>query len=167
MARARSKSESGLDRAKRLAASRLNRRACSAEELVEWLAAKACTPGDARAAADEMARLGFLDDRALADAIARQAERKGPKARATVEAKIAKRRISPGARDGVLEDRFANRTAMQDAVQFAESKLSALPKKLDPAARARRLFGALARRGFDDETCEEAVTRVLGGEFGE
>lgn len=167
MARARSKSESGLDRAKRLAASRLNRRACSTEELIEWLASKACTPGDARAAADEMARLGFLDDRALADAIARQAERKGPKARAAVEAKITKRRISPAARDTALEDRFAGRSAVQDAVQFAESKLPAMPKKLDPAARARRLFGALARRGFDDDTCEEAVRRVMGGDLGE
>ncbi len=167
MAQTRSKSESGLDRAKRLAASRLDRRACSTEELIEWLVAKACTPGDARAAADEMARLGFLDDHALADAIARQVERRGPKARATVEAKIARRRIGPAARVSVLEDRFAGRSAMQDAVQFAESKLSAMPKTLDAAARARRLFGALARRGFDDDTCEEAVRRAMGGDFGE
>lgn len=153
--------ESPVERAKRLALGRLSRRPLSRAELVEWLAARGCDEADALAAAEELARLGLLGDARLAEALAREAERKGPRARRAVESKLARRSLDPGDAAAVLDERFAGRSALEDAIRLAESTARRTSAALGPAARARRIHAALARAGYDEETCSEAVQRVL------
>lgn len=154
--------ESPLARAIRLAASRLKRSPCSRARLLEHLLSKKCTDTEANAAADEMVRLGFLDEAAMADAIARAAEHKGPVARRAVEYKIARRGLDPTTTTAALDAHFEKRDPLTDAITFATQRLRTMSGSLNLQAKSRRLYSLLARQGFDEAMAEEAVRHVLG-----
>lgn len=155
--------ESSLERAKRLALERLNRRALSRAELVEWLASRGCSRGDAEATADEMARLGAIDDAALTGAIARRSEWSGPRARRALDAAAERRRIDRDQSARALDEHFNGRRESLDAAAYAERALAAMPPDLPTEAKARRIFTRLLARGYEESTAEEVVRTLFPG----
>lgn len=151
------------ERAKAHALRLLKVRGRSRAELLGALESKGFAPEIGGRVADDMARLGYLDDRAFADEAIRSATRRGPASRELLAQRLERHAVEPGAAESALDEALAGRTPASDALALAEQRLRSLPASLDEHAKARRLLGALARRGFDEETSAEAVRRLLPG----
>jgi regulatory protein len=140
----------------------LRTRARSRGDLARRLARKGHDRQAAAAALDRLARVGLIDDAALAadraEALASRG-RAGPRAaeqrlRASgIEQPIAARAVR-AAYEGV--------DLQEHAAEAARKRARTLSDRLDPATRRRRLYGFLARRGYDHETCAHAVEQALG-----
>lgn len=109
-------------------------------------------------AAGRMLDLGLLDDRAFAARwVEERAVRRGLSSRALVaelEAKGVDRSVAEDAVAGVGGDDLARAGEVAAATM---SRLAGLPL----ATQARRLAGALGRRGYDPDVVAEAVRAVL------
>lgn len=147
----------------RLAALRLLRvRARSSAELRERLAGR--YPAEAvDKALGALVRGGVVDDARLADGLAEALGKVRPHGREAVRERLERARLGAEMLEGALDAHAPASGEGRRAVEAAMAqvrRLSALG--LGPAAMRRRLFGVLARRGFDAETASEAVERVLG-----
>jgi SOS response regulatory protein OraA/RecX len=108
----------------------------------------------------EATRLGLLDDAKLA----------GRVAEGLANRKTGVRRIEQKLRASGVHERIAKsaakkaasaRDAHADAEAFARTRLQRMPDKLDKQAKRRRLFGQLARRGFEMDIAREIVERLV------
>jgi regulatory protein len=109
----------------------------------------------------DLQRMGYLDDAKFAGAkAASSAGRKhhGPRRamaellRAGVKSEIAKTATAAV---------YATTDSVEIAMQLAQRQSTRL-RKLEPAVAKRRLIGMLVRRGFDFETIQPVVKKVLG-----
>lgn len=147
----------------RLAAARLLRvRSRSSAELRERLSAR--YPREAvDKAVDGLVRAGAVDDARLANQLAEQYGQLRPHARGAVREKLERAQLDTHMLEDALDahaPRAGEGARALDAARAQVPRLEALG--LAPAAMRRRMFGVLARRGFDAETAAEAVDRVLG-----
>lgn len=150
----------GFDKAMRAAMNRLSRRAMSGWMLRDKLK----TLGHGSAVIDEvlerLAELDLLDDEQFGRALVRDTMARKPAGPALLQQKLFQKGIR-----GVLADRLiAEATADGDA-QLESAKAFALKRAagmahLDQQVRERRLYGQLARRGFDPETIRGAMAWV-------
>ncbi len=132
--------------------------------LHDRLAHKGFAVADITAALDDLERAGIIDDARAAATAAHAATRK-PISSAAVEAKLAAKGFdAPTRRAAVGESGATSDAAAARAVLQPELKRLA---KLDKAAAARRAFGLLARRGFDEQTAEDVVRDMIGIETDE
>ncbi|MEM7755924.1 MAG: regulatory protein RecX [Planctomycetota bacterium] len=129
--------------------------------LLERLIDRDISPASAEVAVDALEHANLVNDSRLAEeTIARELGR-GPTGRARLEAKLRSMRVPDDIARRALEAAFADRDPVPDAEACARAKLRAMPPRLDPPARARRLAGALARRGFDPSTVATVVSRLV------
>jgi len=145
-----------LERARTKALQMLRVKLRSTAELRERLGAKGFASHDIETVLRELARAKVLDDAALAEADVRRMKERGPVGVRAVRAKLKRRGLDAG---GVGDDAGASRDEVR---AFAVKKLAAMPAKLSDEAKARRLFGVLARRGVDDELASEVIERLTG-----
>jgi regulatory protein len=112
-----------------------------------------------------------LDDEAFGRALVHEMQARKPAGPALLRAKLRQR----GLENRLIEKLIAevredtSRDAVADATELARKKLRSLTR-FDPLTRKRRLWGMLARRGFDRDTIDEAMARVKElseGEAGE
>lgn len=106
---------------------------------------------------------GAVDDARLADDLAEQLGALRPHGREAVRARLERAGLGSELVEAALEAHAPASGEGRRALEAAAGqyrRLSALG--LGPEAIRRRLFGSLARRGFDAETAAEAVERVLG-----
>jgi regulatory protein len=150
------------DRARRAAVNALNRRAMPSGKLAEALRRKGSPPDVVAGVVAEMQRLGVLDDRAYARGVARSLVSRGGAGRRLVEMKLSQRGVPRDLAREVAAEACAERDPADDAMALARKKLRTL-ERFDDATRRRRLYGALARRGFDADVCRTAVDRALAG----
>ena len=141
----------------------LARRPMSTRRLDLKLARLGIEPALRQAAIDRLTRAGQLDDEALARALLREWRGKaaGP---ALLRAKLQQRGL---ARE--LVERLVHEGAADPAEQVEQARSLAQRKaramaKLDPRTRNRRLWAALARRGYDGPTIEQALRGLGGGD---
>ncbi len=119
-------------------------------------------PAAARIAADLQAA-GLIDEKSFAEGVVGSTiSRKATGTRLLVntlrakgiEGKMAAKAVEKVTREADYDPRAA-------ALDLARRKHRTMGTRLDPQARQRRLYGLLARRGFDAELCREVVATVV------
>lgn len=103
----------------------------------------------------------LLDDAAYARLLAEELLRRKPMGARLIEAKLRARGVQgPLARSAAAEA-ASQRDDADDALALARKRLASMPPDLEPNKVQRRLFGYLARRGFDSQVCAAAVRIAL------
>lgn len=152
------------ERARQLAVKILTYRARSRKELVDRLVAKNVEAALAEATAARCEELRLVDDRVLAEGIVNRILGERPAGRMYLSVRLRRRGIADGLAREVIDAALGERDALDDALRVARSRAKTFKPGLEPLAAARRLTGALARRGFEPDVARAAVERVLGDE---
>ena len=137
-----------------------SRRSCA--EVRRHLARKGFAEGPVSGAEARLLELGLLDDAALAAAWVELAVLGRREGRAKVEATLAGRGVDPAVIAEALagvDDHAGGSGELERALAAGATRLRAMSGP--PAALRRRLWGYLARRGFDADTVEQACNRLL------
>jgi len=129
-------------------------------ELVLRLLERGHDRGAAEGAASLLVKSGAVNDLAVAEGTAiGLAERRA--SRRLARERLERRGIDPDQATAAVERAFGDQDERSRAIDAARRRANAL-RGLDPATARRRLAGFLARRGYDEETCLDAVRVVLG-----
>ena len=148
------------DRAKRDAMNSLSRAPMSRRRLLSKLRQRGYDDGVAARVADDLARMGLLDDRALAEAAARSMVQRRPAGVRFIEMKLREKGFDGSLAKEVAGAALSERDPLDDALTLARKKAAAMPAKLDRDARRRRLYGMLARRGYSPDVCRTTVDQL-------
>ena len=136
-------------------------RARSSAELARSLVRK----GEAREHVEwAVARLvdqGLLDDAAFAQSFTRAKVLGAGRSRRRVQQDLARKGVARAVSDAAIDAVFADEAVDQrTVVEAAARKKMRMLAKLDPAVRRRRLYGFLARRGYDSDDIRAAMHAV-------
>lgn len=133
----------------------------SAVELRRRLVQKEIAPAHAEAAVARLVELGLVDDRRYAEALARS-KASGGTSRRRVEQELSRRGVARDTASSAVEEVWEEEEVDQAgaAIQLARKRAASL-RGLDPLARRRRLYGFLARRGYEAEEIRAALAVVL------
>jgi regulatory protein len=151
-----------VDRAMRRALASVQRAPCSRRRIMERLRGKGVEAAIAEHVADALERRGVLDDDALAASAARAIVSRRPAGRRLIEAKLRQQGIDAEGAKAAAAGALEGRDPLEDAIALASRRMRTFGAGVDDQARRRRLFGVLARRGFDADVCRVAVERVCG-----
>ncbi len=149
------------DIAREAAARLLAERERSKGELLLRLARRGVKPDKAERLVSDLARSGAVDDSRFAGLVARAIVRDKPAGAGLIRAKLRMKRIDRETASAAAVEALAGRDPLTDALALARPRLKALDPRLDNQAKARRLLGLLARRGFDSETAMTAVRSLV------
>ena len=138
----------------------LGYRGRSRAELEERLSRKCFDPAETASALQKLERLGYIDDSALAAVLARQARETRKLGKRGALSFLLGRGIPAGVALAALEgyDEF------EGAERLARKKLGAMER--EGTAARRRLYAALARRGYSGETIRKIFSLIIYGEGG-
>lgn len=150
------------DRVKRLALRRLERSMCSEGGLLDSLKRRGASPEAAAKVAGSLKALGLLDDDEFARVKARAILTRRPAGRRLIESKLIAAKVKPERARLAAAEAMKGRDALEDALGVARRAARSLPSRLDADAKRRRLFGTLARRGFEADVVRRVVEKVLG-----
>lgn len=139
-------------------------RARSATELRRSLVRKGEEPARVDAAIERLRAAGLIDDEQFARQFARSRVSSAGASRRKLEQELYRkgvgREISSEAIAEVMEEEDVDEDALVE--RAALKKLRTLGR-VDEATRRRRLYGYLARRGYDSDRIRGAMERVLSG----
>lgn len=111
---------------------------------------------------ERLTETGLLDDRAYGEALIRTTVARKPAGSRLLRAKLLQHGLSLALADRLVEEAKPQADqAVDQAASLARQKLKTMAPRLDAFARKRRLWGALARRGFDSDTIQSALQRVM------
>jgi regulatory protein len=130
----------------------LGYRSRSEKELRERLLRRGYPEIEAERVLERLSQAGYIDDRALAAVLLRQARETKRLGRRGAAAYLARMGI-PQALASEALDGYDEK---EGARSFAGKKMKQL-KGLPPEVQRRRLYGALARRGFSGETIRKLM----------
>lgn len=154
-------------KARRDALKLVNRRALGSPQMTEKLIRKGHAPQVARAVTQELLDKKFLDDEAYGRTLLDTQLRK-PTGRRMLQQKLQQKKLPTALVKQLVNQADAGRDAVADARRLAEQKLrGASFRKLDDAGRKRRIWGLLARRGFEPQTIINAIANLPGMRGGE
>ncbi|MDA8388657.1 MAG: regulatory protein RecX [Nitrospiraceae bacterium] len=134
----------------------LGYRGRSRAELEERLSRKGFDPAAAAAALQKLERLGYIDDSALAAALSRQARQNRKLGRKGAFLYL----LGRGIPEELALAALAGYDEFEGAEKVARKKLDAM-KREGPATVRRRLYGALARRGYSAETIRKVFSSIM------
>ena len=147
----------GRDRALRSALARVGRRDFSSGMLRDRLRRAGHPTEAADAAVQRLAELGLIDDDAFADALIREARRSRPAGDRLLRQKL----FTKGLPAPVIDAALARSQPAPDEVAEAAAEFAIRESRkmirLAPEVRRRRLYGRLARRGFDGDVIRNAM----------
>jgi regulatory protein len=141
-----------MERAGRL----LSIRPHSTLELREKLMSAGFAEPEVEATLERLTELKIVDDASFARSLAESRNRHGSRSAAAIAAELEAKGVDPDLSQEALAEIDDLATARQLAVDQA-SVMGHLPFE----AQARRIYGQLARRGFEEETIQEALKAVL------
>jgi regulatory protein len=144
-----------INRARASAMRMLSRRSYSRGELVERLMQQGFSAEHARTITQQLENDGWMNERAYADDVVRQAQRTGPAGRPLIEYRLRQRLVDPPIAAQAAQAN-SSRDERVSALALARKRLSTM-KGIRPDAAARRLSALLGRRGFD----EDVVVHIL------
>lgn len=112
-----------------------------------------------------LTRLGYLGDAAFAREFARARLLAGGQSRYRIRSELLRRGIDRDLADAAIEDTLSDESVDEGAIleRVAEKKARSLAK-LDPLTRRRRLYGFLARRGFEADEIRRVLDQIARGE---
>jgi regulatory protein len=146
-------------RVRDVAVKALERRALSRRELVDRVVGKGHDPAVVETVADELTRLGWLDDAAFARSLCEELTRKEPAAEPLLRQKLAARGIDEATAGAAVQETLDGVDLEAAAEAAARRRLTTLAR-LTPEAALRRTAAALARRGFDEDLVASVVERL-------
>jgi regulatory protein len=144
--------------AREIALRQLTVRARSREELARALARKGVPAQAAEQVLDRLCDVGLIDDEVFAREWLAAGDRRQRSRRALL-IELAEKGVSRETADAAAAELDADRD-YQVALAYAERKAATL-RRVEPAARYRRLAGALARRGFPSAVVAQVTREVL------
>lgn len=127
-------------------------RARSSAELARVLVRKGEDTMHVDRAIERLEEQGLLDDAAFAQVFARSKVVGASQSRRRVQQELARKGVARDVTDAAIDAVFEEEDVDPIAIvaEAARKKLRSLAK-LEPAVRKRRLYGFLARRGYDSE----------------
>lgn len=139
----------------------------SAQELRRRLVQRGESAPYADAAVARLVAAGLLDDAAYARQLARSRVLGRGESRRRVAQVLGQKGVARELADEAVAEVFDEEAVDEgEMVEVAARKRLRSLSGLDDATRRRRLWGYLARRGFDGSAIRGAVDRVLGGAGG-
>ncbi|MFA6168446.1 MAG: regulatory protein RecX [Gemmatimonadaceae bacterium] len=147
------------------AAAALGRRARSAHELERWLLQRGFDRGDVSDAVQRLTEIGAIDDSQFARAFARSRALGKGMSKRRLQQELSRRgvdsKMATAAIADVLEEESVDERALLEAA--ARKKLAVL-RGQEPDAVRKRLYGYLARRGYDSADIA-AVLRTIMADY--
>jgi regulatory protein len=113
------------------------------------------------AAIARVKELGLIDDAETARAWIKDRLRFGPKGKGLLRAQLLRNGVAPAVADDALDDVLKESPEIETAVAVLKRMASRRGRTSENVLR-RRMWSALARRGFDRDTTREAIAQVLG-----
>jgi regulatory protein len=150
------------DKATRYALRALERRALSSGELRDRMQRR----GHGEAAVEQtlsyLLERRYIDDQAYAESVIRSLRSRKPAGPRLLRHKLYQKRLPAAVIDRALAEAADADGDVEQARAYAASRLK-LPsvQRLDARTRQRRLWSALARRGFDTQVIRAALTHLL------
>lgn len=108
---------------------------------------------------EDLRRSGLVDDAHVARSLRQSLERSGPVGARRLAQALQQHAVDPAVAQAALGQLAQEQDPMQAACAAAEAMRRSL-KGLDAATCRRRLAGRLLRRGFDQDTVEEALEQL-------
>ncbi|HTR78890.1 MAG TPA: regulatory protein RecX [Gemmatimonadaceae bacterium] len=144
------------------AANMLAHRSRSVAELRRQLMAKREPPHAIERAIERLTALGALDDGRFARQFVRTRAVDRAQSRRRIHAELARRGVDRRVADAAVADVFADEAIDEAAAldRLALKKLRMLDR-CDQATRRRRLFGFLARRGYEPGAIRDVLARLV------
>jgi regulatory protein len=137
---------------------KLRARSLSVQEARTVLGGHGLAREQSDAILDEMSRLGYLDDRALAEQLVHAGQERRGQGRQAIAQTLSKRGVPRDVADAALEELPDD--DMERALEFARKKASGIGGR-DGQAELRRLAGQLARRGYPSHVALSAARQAL------
>lgn len=141
----------------------LEARARGVAELRRLLIRKGEPEADVDAAIERLRASGLLDDANYARQLTRSKALGAGLSRRRIQQELSKRGVAREISDDAIADVFEEEAIDEDASieRVARKKLRALTK-VDEPTRRRRLYGFLARRGYDSDDIQRVLKRLVG-----
>jgi regulatory protein len=111
---------------------------------------------------EELSCVDLINDTKLARTLAEGELMRKPAAAPLLLHKLARRGVDEDLAEHAASAALRGRDTLQDAIALIEAKAQRAARAVDLLALRRRLFGLLARRGFDEETALRALDRTMG-----
>ncbi|MEM9020396.1 MAG: regulatory protein RecX [Planctomycetota bacterium] len=148
------------DKAFRAATKRLSRRAMSRKMVAEKLRELGHATELRDRVLDRLEELALIDDQAFGRALLRDLLNRKPAGPQLLKQKLYQKGITGALADELIREATADDEAQrQSAIEFATKRAASLAR-FDAPTRKRRLYGQLARRGFDPDTIRLAMDAV-------
>ena len=144
------------DKAMRDATRRLSRRAMSRGQVRDKLRGLGHDDTVTQRVLDRLEALDLLDDAAFGRMLIAETRRARPAGPRLLRHKLRQKGLDPALIDTLVDEAQQSADPIDDARELVSKTLPRLAR-VDPATRRRRLYGVLARRGFEGET----ITRVM------
>jgi regulatory protein len=129
-------------------------------ELKRLLVRKGEEPHVVGVVIERLTAAGFLDDDAFARQFTRSKSTTGI-SRRRIEQELTRKGVERGLATAAVTETFAEEHVDESAaIQLAAEKKLRTLGRVDDATRRRRLYGYLARRGFDADAIRETVDRL-------
>jgi regulatory protein len=140
----------------------LAHRARSRAELARRLTRLGLAAAAIDVALQRLARLGYLDDAAFARQLARGRLFANGQSRSRIRSELLRKGVDRQTADGAIEEALAGEDVDEDSIiERVASKKARSLAKLDAPTRRRRLYGFLARRGFDADEIRRVLERLV------
>jgi len=133
----------------------------SRKKLIDDLKRAGFAPELAQTTADRMVEMSLINDADLAETLAREIVSRKPAGRRFLVGKLRQRGFDSTLANEVATRVAAERDSDDDALRLAMKKVRTLPRNITPETARRRVFGALARRGFDMQVARDALERAF------
>jgi regulatory protein len=148
------------DKAMKSAMNRLNRRPMSRRQLQDKLLEKGHDPAIVTQVLDKVQAIGALNEDTYAQALAREYTLHRHAGPAMLRMKLRAKGIDRQVIDRIVAEFEQSDVQFEQALRLAKKKVRSM-KRLDGPTRKRRLWGALARRGYGRDAIEAAMQQVL------
>ncbi|MBT3344623.1 MAG: regulatory protein RecX [Gemmatimonadetes bacterium] len=149
-----------VEKTRRIALDLLAVRDRTVKEMGERLERRECKAKAIATVMEGLCRTGLLDDvKYVRQWIGSRLENR-PEGRIKLMQDLRKRGIDPSLAEQILEE-FEDRVGTDDAADRVLDRVRHRYARLPDEAARRRMYGLLARRGFDPETARVAVERAL------
>ena len=147
------------ENARRIALDLLEVRDRSVKEIRERLQRRGCTPAAIDTVVGNLEALRLLDDRAFVRRWVETRRSRRPEGAPKITRDLARRGIDPSLIEEVLAEFGDDLGSGAEALSLLRRQRTRY-RGLDRETARRRMYGLLARRGFDPDTVQQAVTRA-------
>ena len=147
------------DKALRQAMNRLNRRAMSRRDLGRKLKELGYDAAVRDEVLDRLTELNYLDDEAFGRTLIEITLRRKPAGPQLLRQKLYQKGLDASLIERLVSEATDAQDLAPGAVELARKKLNTM-QRLDPETRRRRLYGLLARRGFNPDTISSVMAEL-------